>query len=107
MNGNIPENTEAFKMGERLARIEGNVNLVHSKLEGIEISISNLTNGIGQRVGEHDKMLSKLEERVGNSIEETEKIERKIDKHLEKHWIWISSVIGIISIVGMVAKYIK
>ena len=94
----------------RLGSIEGDVKVLHTKIDGLTTSVDKLSNGIGQRVQDHGEQIFGLNRDVLNHTSYIEAVSKKIDKHENSpgHWKFLIILISVLSlIIGLISVIIR
>ena len=92
------------------SEMKGSIELLHSKLDGLMVSVDKLSNGIGQRVQEHGEQIFGLNRDVLNHTSYIEAVSKKIDKHENSpgHWKFLIILISVLSlIIGLTSVIIR
>ena len=84
---------------------EYNLGKMEADIASIKDSISNLTAGLGKRVEDHTQDISTLKANQDNHKEYLLAVNAKINGHIDKHWLWIGIMIGILSIGAAMLKF--
>jgi len=89
-----------FKLGERLATIEGDQRVMHTKLDAIQSTVTALATGIGARVETHGERLAVVETEAKNNAVHTTWVSGKIDKYVK----WGLVLLGMLVTAGYFIK---
>ena len=101
-------NGRAFKLGERLAGIEGELKVTQSKIDGCVTSIDKMTAGFGARVQEHGEAISRIDNDLKNIKTSSDHLYAKIKNHVDGHWKFVSVVVGLLTIATIVlSQWVK
>jgi len=94
--------------GERLVKIE-------TIVEGIQGSLNQLKSGLSSRVEKDGKDIERLKADTDNNLSYLNAVNRKVDDrfttvddkiedHKNNHWKWITVMVGLLAIAGLITK---
>ena len=94
------------KLSEDFSEMKGDIKVLNSKVDGISVSVQNLTEGLGKRVQDHSEKIARFDERFGIAETERGNLYKKIQKHLDEHWRFIGIIVGFLTIVSIILKLV-
>lgn len=99
-------NEELNKFFNDVIEVKGDIKVLHTKVDGCIQMITALTSGIGKRVEDHSEKIAKFEEKFTILETTSNNVYRKIQKHIDDHWKFITIMIGLLTVISVLLKII-
>ena len=91
----------------RIGKLETEAGIHSVKLDNLQGTMDKLTVGLAKRVETHGKTIATQGADLSNAYKYIEAVSKKTDQHIEGHWKWITIMVGLITMGGLVFNFVR